>query len=582
MEENLVADIATRALHAIVDNGGNLTFNINSDNVEVARELGDTAVRIAQERSNTLVTIASIYVGYQLLRPIIDGAFRIAFGGERPDQNTGRTSMSSLHVPVHCLTDERFLEVLADYESGEIKRRLEKELVQVGLKVEGLRVEIENMDDVNERKRTIKKRLDCRRVDIVQDMEEITEEEQKAALRLGETVATIMMLHSGGSKTPKPRRDIRLLYKRYIGIASKLGFRLEDPPPEETTTDVEMEKFITKQSNKVDECLVTRGNIHIITLYNASCQLSFLMAYLRYAIKCKDNPVGRIQVNEYIQTYEKKLKSSANELGIDLSEELKKAMIVKQTKEIDEIEKQIQKKFGRRKQSQKKRSEIDPTRIITDEDWTVSLVRLPDTSVSSEHAFLVVEGKSGNTSKICFLDFVASDRSDLFRPGMRDGKVRIDFHESIEVPGSPSKLLFQGRKMMMKIENGDRLLSKTWPIQKVTAETLIKNIEAQQASPPKYNILGNTMLAASSATSSSKDTGHNCFTFARTMLRDLNDEYITIPENTLDKWILSATSRYLVEKQVNNKSWKTTTFALILALVFLAGVITAYFLPKLL
>ena len=89
-------------------------------------------------------------------------------------------------------------------------------------------------------------------------------------------------------------------------------------------------------------------------------------------------------------------------------------------------------------------------------------------------------------------------------------------------------------------------------------------------------------MAASFATLVCKDTGHNSFTFVRTMLRDLNDEYIVIPEDTLDKWIFSSASRFLVEKQFNNKSWKTPTFALVLALVFLAGVVTAYFIPKLL
>ena len=409
-------------------------------------------------------------------------------------------------------------------------------------------------------------------------MEGITEEEQKAAFQLGQTLVLYKIL-SNGKRTPKPRRDIRLLYNNFIGIANKLGIHLQDPPLEDTTTDAEMEKFITEQSNQVDECLARRGNICIITLYNAGYQFSFLSAFL--AFKCEDNPEERIQVNERVRTCAEKLGTCATELGIDLSEELEKAMNVKQMNEISEIEEQIKEKFCRSKRSKNKRSEIDPTRPITDKDWTVSLVRLPDCSFS-EHAFLVVEGKSGNKSMIWFIDFVATNPSDFYRPGMRDGKVRVDFHESNEVPGSSSKLLFQGRKKIMKIQKTDRLLFSTWPISKFTADKLINNIQAQIATPPKYNILGNTKLAASSATSSSKDTGHNCFTFARTMLRGLNDEYIMIPEDTLDTWIISATSRYLVEKQFNNKSWKTQTFGLVLALVFLAGVITAYFIPKLL
>ena len=111
-------------------------------------------------------------------------------------------------------------------------------------------------------------------------------------------------------------------------------------------------------------------------------------------------------------------------------------------------------------------------------------MRLPYSS-NSEHAFLVVERKSGHKSKIWFLDFVAKDISDFYRPEMRDGKVRVhDFHESNEVPGASSKLLFQGQKKIMKIQKTDRLLFSTWPISEFTADKLIKNIQAQKANPP--------------------------------------------------------------------------------------------------
>ena len=409
-------------------------------------------------------------------------------------------------------------------------------------------------------------------------MEEITKEEQKAAFELGNTTVAIKML-SGTNKTPKPRREIRLLFNKYIGIADRLGIHLQDPPPEETTTDTEMETFIVKQSNQVDECLARKGNMHINTLYHASYQMAFFFAFLTF--KCEDNPQQTIQASERVLTCAEKLQECATELNIDLSEELEKAKNVKQMNEIIEIEKQMKEKFCGCKRSQNKRSEIDQTRIITNDVWTVSLVRLPD-SRSSQHAFLVVEGKSGNTSKIWFLDFVANDQSDLYLPGMREGKVRVDFLKSNQASGSSNQLLFEGRKKMMKIHSYDRLLFSTWQIRKFTAETLIKNIQVQEANPPKYNILGNSKLAASSASSISKDTGHNCFTFARTMLHDLNDEYIMIPEDTLDKWICSPTSRFLVEKQFDYKSWKTPTSASVLALAFLAGVITAYYIPKLL
>lgn len=225
-----------------------------------------------------------------------------------------------------------------------------------------------------------------------------------------------------------------------------------------------------------------------------------------------------------------------------------------------------------------KRSEIDPTRVITDECWTVSLVRLPDRP-NPQHAFLVLEGKEGGKSKIWFADFVAVHWFDVLRPGTEEGNVRMDYH-SERVEG-PTQLLFTCQKKMMNVRASDRLLFSTWQIIKSTAEKLVHMIEAQQEKPPKYHMLGhNSLLAGSSATSSSNSTGHNCFTFAKMMLRDLNDVFISLPEDRLETWIGSATSRYLVDiKQLTNRKWyETSSFLLMFG--FLAGVLIAFFLPR--
>ena len=59
---------------------------------------------------------------------------------------------------------------------------------------------------------------------------------------------------------------------------------------------------------------------------------------------------------------------------------------------------------------------------------------------------------------------------------MRDGKVRVNYHESKEVPEVPEKkLLFEGCKKMMEIHNSDSLLYSTWEIPKFTADTLMLN-----------------------------------------------------------------------------------------------------------
>lgn len=63
-----------------------------------------------------------------------------------------------LHVMLRYFTDERFLEVWTDYESGRIKERLQEEFTQSGIQVEGLMVEIENLEEVNRTKTDIERR----------------------------------------------------------------------------------------------------------------------------------------------------------------------------------------------------------------------------------------------------------------------------------------------------------------------------------------------------------------------------------------------------------------------------------------
>jgi hypothetical protein len=129
--------------------------------VGVTKELGGAnanAVEITKEVGSTAVKLAALYTGYKLLKPVIDEAVKKGFGGERKDQKVEDIKPGSLHVLLRCFTDERFLEVWEDYESGRIKERLQKEFSDVGIEVEGLKVEIENMEEVEKTKAAIKKR----------------------------------------------------------------------------------------------------------------------------------------------------------------------------------------------------------------------------------------------------------------------------------------------------------------------------------------------------------------------------------------------------------------------------------------
>ena len=144
---------------------GDFLININTDDVQVARDVCKTITEVGKSTRDvvryvgiTAVSLGALYLGYKLVRPLIETAVTRGLGGERDDQEVRGIRPGSLHVLLHCFTDERFLEVLADYESGRMKERLQEEFSQIGIKVEGLKVEIENMLEVNETKEAINKR----------------------------------------------------------------------------------------------------------------------------------------------------------------------------------------------------------------------------------------------------------------------------------------------------------------------------------------------------------------------------------------------------------------------------------------
>ncbi|CAB4002968.1 Hypothetical predicted protein, partial [Paramuricea clavata] len=138
--------------------GGGFSINITTDDVQVARDVCTTLGEVARDVCKTVTTLGALYLGYKLLRPLIESAVKKCLGDERDDTEVRRIRPGSLHVLLGCLTDKRFLEVLKDYESGKMKERLQEEFSQIGIKVEGLKVEIENMAEVNETKEAINKR----------------------------------------------------------------------------------------------------------------------------------------------------------------------------------------------------------------------------------------------------------------------------------------------------------------------------------------------------------------------------------------------------------------------------------------
>ena len=219
-----------------------------------------------------------------------------------------------------------------------------------------------------------------------------------------------------------------------------------------------------------------------------------------------------------------------------------------------------------------KYSEVEPNRPITTEFWAVSLVRLPEKN--AQHAFLVIEGKDAQKSVIWFADFVVPKLSDLLTPGTRKGKVRLKYYESAQLENC--KLLYECKDKLMDVSSDDRLLYSSWSISATTAKKLVKNLEEYQKNPPKYNILGNaSVLAWSSATSSSDETGHNCYTFGRTALNDLKDDSIRLPKHRLGDWVFTAASRHLPDHQKKTSTEFTPSlivaFGVVAVLAFVVG-----------
>ena len=81
-------------------------------------------------------------------------ALKKGLGGEGEDHEVDDPTEGSLCVKLRCFTVKKFLEVLEDFKSGRTKERLQKEFLNIGIKTEGLVVEIKNTEGVkNESKR---------------------------------------------------------------------------------------------------------------------------------------------------------------------------------------------------------------------------------------------------------------------------------------------------------------------------------------------------------------------------------------------------------------------------------------------
>jgi hypothetical protein len=130
--------------------GGNISIAIIGSKVDV---------KTPDNQHINATTLDAVYTSCPLVKPLIEKAVIKGIGGERDEQEVRDIIKSeSPHFLLHCRTDERFLEVLQDHESGKLKKCLRKELSNVGVKVEELVVEIKNLEEVNKTKEAINTR----------------------------------------------------------------------------------------------------------------------------------------------------------------------------------------------------------------------------------------------------------------------------------------------------------------------------------------------------------------------------------------------------------------------------------------
>ena len=123
---------------------GEFLINISTDNVQAATQvLKETCTSV-------------LYLGYETSGTVIETAVE---NDEQDDQEVRDIKPGSFYVRLRHFTDDEFLEVLKEFESGRMKERLQKEFSLIGIKVEGLR--IENRVEVNETKEAINKRSEA-------------------------------------------------------------------------------------------------------------------------------------------------------------------------------------------------------------------------------------------------------------------------------------------------------------------------------------------------------------------------------------------------------------------------------------
>ncbi|CAB4015069.1 Hypothetical predicted protein [Paramuricea clavata] len=92
--------------------GGSISISFNSDNVQMTR---------GEVINMNGAKLRGIYRTSKMVAQLLDGVILKVLGGARDEQEVQIINPEYIHVLVQCYTDERFVEVLADHDSGRMK-----------------------------------------------------------------------------------------------------------------------------------------------------------------------------------------------------------------------------------------------------------------------------------------------------------------------------------------------------------------------------------------------------------------------------------------------------------------------------
>ena len=144
-QKNLVmaesSDYAELSSQAAIDSsspGRIIWISFDSDNVQM---VGGECINMNGAK------LRDVYRCKKMVSQLLDGAVLKVLGGARDDQDVQNIKCEYFRVLVQCFTDERFVDLLADYDSGRMNNRLKQEFLKIGLEVPELQIVIENLED---------------------------------------------------------------------------------------------------------------------------------------------------------------------------------------------------------------------------------------------------------------------------------------------------------------------------------------------------------------------------------------------------------------------------------------------------